>query len=493
MFLERHFKTAGASHRQGETIQATLPKDVSRQHLPEYVRTVIGATASRHRHREVINLKKGLLLCFILLSGLLLCACGEETAADPSASTSELSASAPNTGTLPAPEVIAPTGPAAPSMEFPVPYEPGREIYFTCENWDIDLYLRHSEVPNLRFDIISTEPVAKEDISVTLPIATGYTVDIVDISTELSELSETGGYGLPYFLYQIYQGTDWAGLAQMQKDALEAQQQMSDMAAGCDDDALAQLMESQEYQALEKIKLEAGEAENALLPYFRELTPEDLPQFYCCAVRIDFSMEDVVPESFQTINIDIGGKTYSQNVGEVRIHDGELPPSTNGGIKLRTGAISGIGTSPWTDGRELGQNVFYFVAEEELRLTGASFYQSDVALLGARVSIEGANGNAMDFYWDLETSVFVNEGDTVRIDLIYQDERMKAMNYGARLYAYLNYEAGGQPETLRTEIDAVRMHLPWLVYAIAFDGLDCGSYYRDYYYPLYESWREDIS
>lgn len=460
------------------------------KYLPEFARTVMGATVSRHHHREVINLKKGLLLCFILLSGLLLCACGEETAADPSASTSELSASEPNTGTLPAPEVIAPTGPAAPSMEFPVPYEPGREIYFTCENWDIDLYLRHSEVPNLRFKIISTEPVAKEDISVTLPIATGYTVDTMDISTELSALSETGGYGLPYFLYQIYQGTDWAGLAQMQKDAYEAAQQMYEMELGYDAE---QLMESQEYQALEKIRLEAGEAENALLPYFRKLTPEDLPQFYCYTVRVDFSMENVVPESFQTINIDIGGKTYSQNVGEVRIHDGELPPSTDVGIKLRSGAISGIGASPWTDGRELGQNVFHFVAQEELRLTGASFYQSDVALLGARVSIEGADGNAMDFYWDLETSIFVNEGDTVRIDLIYQDERMKAMNYGARLYAYLNYEANGQSETPRTEIDAVRMHLPWLVYAIAFDGLDCGSYYRDYYYPLYESWREDIS
>lgn len=480
MFLERHFKTAGASHRQGETIQATLPKDVSRQHLPEYVRTVIGATVSRHRHREVINLKKGLLLCFILLSGLLLCACGEETAADPSASTTELSASEPNTGTLP-----------APSMEFPVSYEPGRKVYFTCENWDVDLYLRHSEVPNLRFHIISTEPVTKEDISVTLPIATGYTVDIMDHDTHT--LSESGGSGLPYFLYQIYQGTDWAGLAQMQKDAYEAGRQMQEMQLARGDVPLEQLMESQEYQALEKITLEAVEMENALLPNFRELTPEDLPLFYSYTVRIDFSMEDVVPESFQTINIDIGGKTYSQNVGEVRIHDEDLPPSTNGGIKLRTGAISGIGTSPWTDGRELEQNVFYFVAQEELRLTGASFYQSDVALLGARVSIAGANGNAMDFYWDLETSVFVNEGDTVRIDLIYQDERMKAMNYGARLYAYLNYEAGGQPETLRTEIDAVRMHLPWLVYAIAFDGLDCGSYYRDYYYPLYESWREDIS
>lgn len=404
--------------------------------------------------------------------------------------------------------------------------DPDRQPYFSCQNIDSDIYMNASIMPGQSFTIFSLQPLDTEQIHVSVPVQTDYTVSVSEIdpgdvlTTEyLQNLGQPeGGHiflstAFPYYLYQCYRETDWKKMTQLYKAAEEAEKSMNGLTSS--DPEYARLQETiDSFRAYRDFYQED----------FKALTAEDLPVFYLYTVQIFFGFSETsenpvrVSERFQTIEIQIGEETYTQNIGEIRLHAEDFPEGITSlfadtdHLKNLAGISSAIASYPWGD-RVQCRSMYCFQALEDLTITGLYLYESDLTLIGAHVTTsdkspvfiqnEGQNeGSAMtsvpntsvDFYWDLTSPLDIPAETYVTIDLIFQDPRLAQLEYGGRFYPVMEYTAGTDSHAIQTEmiLDRLGYDNCWLYYAIVFDGLDMEPYFQDYYRPVYESWRENI-
>lgn len=377
-----------------------------------------------------------------------------------------------SSGMVSVPEKLLPVASASPGNGL-IEFDPKRDIYFSCENQNYDIYFGESCAPFLSFWIISKEPINTENMRVEIPIQNKYSIfQIITYDDYLGQISTDPTLADPLctfapYLYQSYFEVDWKQIR-------------------LDHDAPIFI---------------SHDGQDVNLSYaFSCLDPENIPQFHAYLVDIYFEKTIEEPESFENIDLYIGDTRYSLNIGKIRLLDN--PPLhypcdllNIDGETISSQTIMAYGTPPilYNDGIDWIMPVFDFTAPFQMELL--DFYLTDEAieLLDVRLQIHSTTGNSMDLYWDCSAPIYLNAGDHVMISVFYRDDRSTQLSYTAKAWAGLDFQCEkGQFSavsecTLRHELNLYEL------YAIVFDGVDMESYYKDYYFPLFEDWRQNYA
>ena len=359
-----------------------------------------------------------------------------------------------------------------------------------------DLWPDYSAYPVLTLRVISKRPLNLEDFSLTMPIQTGYTASVEELPLQREPEADEGSggeYPFPYYLYQIYEGTDWKSLAELARLAEETE------------DA----MKAREYQTAYQNEM------NRLYPAFQKLTERELPAFslYEIRIRIPSSYEgnEIFNEECSRIELHLDDFDTVLEGKSFRIHKEPLPfkplMDANGspeGVKQRYfGSTTGERSYPWNDGYIQLPYLMWIEALENTVLTDLSLYQSSVEIDELQVKLFSEDsGSAKDFFWDGKSPLKVKAGESVLISARLHDPdagtrltetaegvtASSSYGYSARVYAILQYQCDGREGSALVEENLSRVPDPWEAYAIWFDGIDVSSYYLDYYYPILDEW-----
>ena len=350
-----------------------------------------------------------------------------------------------------------PENPLFPTPENPgnslIEYDPDRQIYFSCHNVDYDIYLDSSCAPFLSFWILSKDALNMDTLQADIPIQNRYSILYAECYDEsLGQLSMDDSIENAYifrpYLYQCYCEKSWGD----------------------------------------------GE-DSAILEAYNRLKPNDLPQFHIYSVTIMFEKTVGGEEAFQDIILTIEGKDYPLHIGEIRLHekavlnypDDQLLDSS---ISLQSWSL-GSKAMLYNGGIDQICPAFLFTAAYDMEILDLYLLDPNIEILDVRMNIHSPNGTSMDFYWDMNSPVYLEQGDNVTIYVYYRDERQSCLDYTAKAWPVIDYRCENGYYSAFTEGTLYRELNIYELYAIVFDGVDLESYYRDYYFPKYESWRQD--
>lgn len=370
-----------------------------------------------------------------------------------------------------------------------VPYDPNLELYVLFENVHMTMYLDNPAL--LYFYIFSHRPLDVEAISIDIPIEANYDVHIYDSpdyqQTEVSILQDGKNLGemgslnaLPYYVFQCYAGVDFEQIGSTLRLAQQAENDRNS-----DADELWQ-----RYYLLLN-----GEVSN-----FRNLQSDALPKFYVYSGYVFVSGNNTTSkdEIFTTVDVKIGDEVYHKEIGEVRIVPGEIPTHVPvSGLQytaefLKETFTYMIGTTqrPYSDG--VGkEEILQFTAPQDMTLTGFHILDEFTQFLDLQLVIISPEKYAIDFYWDGISDIEVSEGSQISLVLYYRNPVMANLWYQVEMRAELDYAIGEEEQCILLGRNYVPIVLNiHELYALVFAGVDMESYYRDYYYPLYETWRE---
>ena len=368
------------------------------------------------------------------------------------------------TGTLPTEPEGPVTWPTLPYEELYLPqpenrgsslceYDPDRRLYIVENGMSLDIYSRLGG-HQLRFSVISKDPINMDTVSMTLPVP--YEIELLVFQRELKRQTEwvTGVYSdeaFPYYLYQAYRGIDFT-----------------------DDNQ-----------------------QNAVLEDFKRLQPEHLPEFYAYTLVVMFPNNDVIeePGTIEYADITIEGETYRVDPGNIRLHTEEEDPVIDYMALLPNDSTgSGEFQQLYSDGILRLVPILNYKAEKETVLSKIYMVNEGFEILGVEVSKsyqEDGKYKSIEFVWDGNSPLMLNPGDTIQLRPIIHSEELDCMQSFCLLWFMMDfYIEGVYYQNLAQFIQLVEMN--WYeLYAIVFDGLDMESYYRDYYYTHNELWRND--
>lgn len=427
-----------------------------------------------------------ILVLFVLISALT--GCGTKM---PNKTTAPTVTTAPNSKPthLEEPESIAPTAPINP--ENPIDeYEPNRDIYIMCGQHNYTIYGSYSCVPGFYFYIFSKTPLDTEQVDLSLPIQSPYTVKIREhklegIKKDLFRAEDPpGSYTptqFPYYLYQIYRGKDFAEIAR-QRDAYRTATE--DLKNG-----------KISYDEYEQIQKEYESNRDAELEDYSQLSQQAmLPEFYVYLLGALFDTANMVEESFTTADVIIGDEVYHVNTGEMHLRkDLDFPAELDWfkGASVACDGILGNGNAPLPFNNELHKvlSYFSFSAKESLTITDLVLDNPNQELVNVWVRITTADGFYSEIEWDRTEPIEIYEGDRVQIDIAYREKNMDRIAYTTKVWGFLIYDYEGGTACKLSECQVDPSWNYYEVYAMVFDGLDLESYYTDYYYPMFETWR----
>jgi len=366
-----------------------------------------------------------------------------------------------------------------------VEYDPNREIYVSLANRDMDYYIINSGFIN--FFLITRERYEADQIQIQVPIQSEHQIVIEDITDMYRIDSDQEGRHIKYYQYLCLQNADWQFLAQQLAYAKAATSLVRNEVG----------YKSETKMAYDAIAQECSSAYDYLKPQFNQLKVGDVPEFAVYRVKIDFTQDGTFyNESFEQIEIVIGGKTYTQDVGQIRIHN-DYPQelrfwikSENEGItefKHSSGTLSVV-DHPYKDGYARLEKVMKFEALEDLTLTGLRWVGTQVNILTCRVRVSGQP----DYFWDMTRPIEVEKGDEVVIDLYLKDARLEQFEVALTNYLALDYQIRDKTLCLPVRCWLTRNNDIWDTYLMAFEGVDIGAYYDLYYDLTMDDWRDAI-
>lgn len=101
--------------------------------------------------------------------------------------------------------------------------------------------------------------------------------------------------------------------------------------------------------------------------------------------------------------------------------------------------------------------------------------------------------NSVSFAWDGTSPYDLFPGDQVQIDLVFYSQWTAELNYGLDVVPILEFESESETAYIWSECNLTPVFITNLyeLYAIVFDGVDMESYYKDYYYPVEDSFLEE--
>ena len=374
---------------------------------------------------------------------------------------------------------IAPSAPGSYSNPFST-IMPASEVIVTNLCFGQDIWPDYSFYPSMILRVLSKHPLDYHDCSVTMPIRTQYTVSAreVPVLARPQSTAEDGSGAFPYYLYEIYRGTDWKALKKMIKDSNRALTP----------------------ELTEQIRA----VQDQYLSDFNQLTANELPSFYTYEIEISFpdsySGNTVYDESCDSIELHLGDFESVLEGGSFEIHGSPLPLEPYRPDSSCVGCqqlIMNNGTViyPFSKGIASVDEVMGLEILEDLTITGFTFHESRFEILKLSVAISSESGNAMDFLWDGVSPIRLHAGDQVMLSAVVRDPAWteNTYEYAARLYPILRYECGEEKGTSFGEYYVTYYPDPWETYAVWFDGLDISGYYKDYYQPIFEPWRAEFT
>ncbi len=455
-----------------------------------------------------------LRLAALLLSLLLLCGCGTPGGSGENIASTDDATLMENTD--PTTEPSSPTDPIASEPQQPearfypadltsnvaLPeYDPDRAVYFTCHGWDYEFYPNGSHCYIL-FNVLSKTKYDLEDIQVTLPLGSAYTATVYHGAPQFhmpewrADTFLVPG-GMPYHVYLTYQRMNWAELADLWLAAEEAKLEIE---AGWPDGYIMNEPPA-EVIPLEQTIEAYKSALNAKRETYYALTEEELSDYYCYVVNVTFDLDNLVEESCNTMDITIDGMTYTEDIGQIRIHADYKPSAgTSRGIEKYLYTAAFTQHNPWGGGLAQGAG-HIFEAMDDLTLLGFHIEGMDAEVVGAQVTISQNGYEGLSEYddayhwfkWDLKTPLEIADGCGVQLSLVISSPEWTKFEHGGFADIYLDYEVRGEQYSYRLPADMTRDRAAWETAAIVFDNLDIASYYTDYYIPCGETWREMIA
>ena len=393
--------------------------------------------------------------------------------------------------TAPREASIAPTAPA----EYANPFSdtpPEGDVIVLNPGFGQDIWPRHSGFPEFDLYVISKHLLDTTDFSLSMPIQTGYTAEVNDVSVipapnlDMPSDGNTAIHGIhtfPYYLYQIYRGTDW-------KEYTRLRQELNNMEGSEDIQKINEIQ-----KALDSIALQYWQD-------YLSLTARDLPVFYAYQIQVRFSMDaaEIYDEECSRIELHLGDFDTVLEGGSFRIHAESPPlevPSVDGWLGIHPGNLGPFRAYcwAWDQGIERIEQLMDLDATEDITLTDFSIYGGRLELLQLNVTISSDSGGAVDFYWDGKTPVKLKAGEHLDITAVVRDPSWSgSYNYGARSLAIMRYSCGEKTATHMAEIILESAPDLWEAYAVWFDGLDISSYYGDYYrYDWRNDWRAEFT
>ncbi len=388
--------------------------------------------------------------------------------------------------TVPQETSIYPTAPADYANPFSdVP--PEGDVIVLHSGFGQDIWPYYSYFPEFDLYVISKRPLDTTDFSLTMPIQTGFTAEVYDLSVipapseDLTSGAQTGIHVFPYYLYQIYRGTDW-------KEYTRLQQKLENMDVFADVEAYNATKEARDTLALQ---------------YWQDylsLTARDLPVFYAYQIQVRFTMDAaaIYDEECSRIELHLGDFDTVLEGGSFRIHAESPPlqaPSQDGWLGIHPGILGPYraNCSFGDEGIERVEMLMDLDATEDITLTDFSLYGGRLECLQLNVTISSDRGGSMDFYWDGKTPVKLKAGEHLDISAVVRDPSGSgSYGCGARSLAILRYSCGEETATHFAEIILESRPDLWEAYAVWFDGLDVSSYYKDYYQPCWNAWRDEF-
>lgn len=352
-----------------------------------------------------------------------------------------------------------------------------------------DIWPDYSYDPTLVLWVMSKHALDTTQLSVSLPIQTGYKAEVHPVTVFPKPQNPADPdlrNAFPYYLYQIYRGLDWSRLADLERAARENPS-------------------TENTQALQSY----GEQYRS---DYMALTARELPLFFLYQVEITF------PSSAA------GNTLYDEECGKIELRLGDFETVLEGGsfsihaeplpleplseedqiavIQNSVAVPTENGSFPWNEGIERLDGIMDLNVLRDIVLTDFSLCESRIEVLQLHVMVSSENGASMDFFWDGVTPVKLKAGDHLAIDAVLRDPAAAnrtvdtadgsaegpCYDYAARIYPILRYTCGEDACTAWEEYNLTRYPDPWETYAVWFDGLDVSGYYMDYYLPICSDW-----
>ena len=378
------------------------------------------------------------IICLFLMVtfvSLIICGCGE-SAIDTSSQTKR-------------PVFGVANDPGSSLME----YDPDRKLYITLEGCDLDFYANTGAV-GLSFYILSKNALDANSISVSLPTQTSYDFHIRELTDLKQKLgaNELDNKKFPYYLYQIYRGTDWAAITEAWLANDSSCQGLLDEAAGD----------------------------------FQRMPLTEIPGFYVYTASLIFTQR-TVSETIEYLDITIGEQVIRQQIGQIRLHDTCLSAQGEQAVLDLSGSyMLAVLTDAWSDGT--GQQMrITFTPQEDMTLTHLGLLEDpSISDLYIQLTVTSEAVGSYTYEWDGAEPVDLYNGETVTITILFRDTRLQELQAFVSYYALLEYETeDGTFYTIVQKFLQKQLNLHEL-YAIVFKGLDVVPYYQDFYYPVYK-------
>lgn len=382
--------------------------------------------------------------------------------------------------------VVPPTSPENP-VDTVIPFDPDRDIYLLCTDMNLTVYDGFTSMPSISLYIYSKNELDVNAISLELSVQSDYITSVGEITLDSIATEGTGQRTeFTYELYQCYMGKDFAKLWELEKTYWACYDAYFNKGE----------ITSDEFHAAEQAYIAYRDAERE--SYLR-LTKADLPSFRVYYVSVSFYGENFVEEIITEGQLHIGDRVHAVTLGEIRLtkerpdFPAELDWYNGGGFA--TDGILGSGNSPrpYNDGIHRIEVYFSFTTDHYMLLTDFKLDNPNHKLEAVWIEMVSPGGFSYSGLWDMSEPFELMPGDRVMIHIAYRDEAVNSLSYATKVWGYLIYEwdEGTSCKLSECDVRTASASNFYEMYALIFEGLDLESYYRDYYYPKYESWRYD--
>ena len=324
-----------------------------------------------------------------------------------------------------------------------VEFDPDRKIYFLCET-SLDMYEYMTLTARFSFSILSKE--ALDQITVSIPTSHPYTVEQFDVEIpRATEYMQSKGHTMKFYVYEAYRGVDFYNT------------QDADIAG--------------------------------ILEDFKNLTTEDIPEFYRYDFRVMF--DNTIPFSDEEIthmDVTIDGELYQPELGRVRFFSKESSPYNYKVEPYRYGMTTI--KNAYNDGLLQYSLWEEITVEEDTVVKSLDFLGDEWEVL--QLSVSGTcGGMSTNFLWDGKTPFDLYTGDRITISGVLYNPKLTGPFYQTLLQAIVSLESNN--EVIGRNYRQLVLLYPdsYELNAIIFDGVDMEPYYRGYYYQQPpELWRK---
>lgn len=349
------------------------------------------------------------------------------------------------------------------------------DIYIPELNMNRDIYQDSGGLAVYVY-IYSDEELDLNSIDVDIPIQTSYSFMVEErqlgVSPDQLAIDASADVRFSYDTYLSYAGFDWSALR-------EKYDVMQEAHATQRNENTSENREKYTKAYHDYYQLYESYWDDYLL-----LTESMLPQFHAYTVMIIFEIGTTTEdEVVNCLDLTIGGKTATVDIGEVRLHTQNSPLFTTDPLDF-LGRISLGSFTPISTLYERVQIPITFTTKQDLMLTGFNLFSSSVEINGIEVQIISQDNNSSNFLWDGKSPIPILAESTVELWTTFEGEDLE--KFGFQLNGFVNFEFDVDGVSYEHTYEHKFHHemSDYEEYAKHFDGIDFTEYYEKYYYPI---------